>query len=119
MKRIIPDLGALLCRCRVRSGRRSEAALKALSLGNEKFVLEPEPCPGSPGHRHRRSGISVPATDLFGLSESQLAVVKPEGGFGPKTGIAVQGADLATIVVLDTGQAVWAVYANTLVASPD
>ncbi|SFK21848.1 hypothetical protein SAMN04488082_11738 [Desulfomicrobium apsheronum] len=122
MKRIL-SLTVLFCAVAVSAlAAAPEAALKALSLGNEKFVLEQSLAPAPLAIVIADPAISVPATDLFGLSESQLAVVKPEGGFGPKTGIAVQGADLTAplIVVLGlTEEAVWAVYANTLVASPD
>lgn len=122
MKRIL-SLTVLFCAVAVSAlAAAPEAALKALSLGNEKFVLEQSLAPAPLAIVIADPAISVPATDLFGLSESRLAVVKPEGGFGPKTGIAVQAADLTAplIVVLGlTEDAVWAVYANTLVASPD
>jgi hypothetical protein len=122
MKRIL-SLTVLFCAVAVSAlAAAPEAALKALSLGNEKFVLEQSLAPAPLAIVIADPAISVPATDLFGLSESRLAVVKPEGGFGPKTGIAVQAADLTAplIVVLGlTEDAVWTVYANTLVASPD
>ncbi|MDY0226262.1 MAG: hypothetical protein RBR38_05485 [Desulfomicrobium apsheronum] len=122
MKRIL-SLTVLFCAVAVSAlAAAPEAALKALSLGNEKFVLEQSLAPAPLAIVIADPAISVPATDLFGLSESRLAVVKPEGGFGPKTGIAVQAADLTAplVVVLGlTEDAVWTVYANTLVASPD
>jgi hypothetical protein len=122
MKRIL-SLTVLFCAVAVSAlAAAPEAALKALSLGNEKFVLEQSLAPAPLAIVIADPAISVPATELFGLNESRIAVVKPEGGFGPKTGIAVQAADLNAplVVVLGlTEDAVWTVYANTLVASPD
>ncbi|SFM16114.1 hypothetical protein SAMN05421830_11743 [Desulfomicrobium norvegicum] len=122
MKRIL-SLTVLFCAVAVSAlAAAPEAALKALSLGNEKFVLEQSLAPAPLAIVIADPAISVPATELFGLSESRLAVVKPEGGFGPTTGIAVQAVDLTAplVVVLGlTEDAVWTVYANTLVASPD
>ncbi|PKN41612.1 MAG: hypothetical protein CVU60_09445 [Deltaproteobacteria bacterium HGW-Deltaproteobacteria-18] len=122
MKRIL-SLTVLFCAVAVSAlAAAPEAALKALTLGNEKFVLEQSLAPAPLAIVIADPAISVPAADLFGMSESRIAVVKPEGGFAPTTGIAVKSADLTAplVVVLGlTEDAVWTVYANTLVASPD
>jgi len=122
MKRIL-SLTVLFCAVAASAlAAPPEAALKALALGNEKFVLEQSLEPAPVAIVIADPAISIPVTDLFGLDEPKLAVVKPEGGFGPKTGLAIQGTDISVplIVVLGLDEdAVWAVYANTLVASPD
>ena len=122
MKRIL-SLTVLFCAVAVSAlAAAPEAALKALTLGNEKFVLEQSLAPAPLAIVIADPAISVPAADLFGMTESRIAVVKPEGGFAPTTGIAVKDADLTAplVVVLGlTEDAVWTVYANTLVASPD
>jgi hypothetical protein len=122
MKRIL-SLTVLFCAVAASAlAAAPEAALKALTLGNEKFVLEQSLEPTPVAIVIADPAISVPVTDLFGLAEPKLAVVKPEGGFGPKTGLAVQGTDINVPLIVVLGleeDAVWAVYANTLVASPD
>jgi hypothetical protein len=122
MKRIL-SLTILFCAVAASAlAAAPEAALKALALGNEKFVLEQSLEPAPVAIVIADPAISVPVTDLFGLAEPKLAVINPEGGFGPKTGLAIQGTDISVplIVVLGLDEdAVWAVYANTLVASPD
>lgn len=122
MKRIL-SLAVLFCAVAVSAlAAAPEAALKALTLGNDKFVLEQSLAPAPLAIVIADPAIPVPAADLFGMSEARLAVVKPEGGFTPTTGIAVKDADLTAplVVVLGlTEEAVWTVYANTLVASPD
>ena len=122
MKRIL-SLTVLFCAVAASAlAAAPEAALKALALGNEKFVLEQSLEPAPVAIVIADPAISVPVTNLFGLAEPKLAVVKPEGGFGPKTGLAVQGTDISVPLIVVLGleeDAVWAVYANTLVASPD
>lgn len=122
MKRIL-SLTVLFCAVAASAlAAAPEAALKALALGNEKFVLEQSLEPAPVAIVIADPAISAPVTDLFGLAEPKLAVVKPEGGFGPKTGLAVQGTDINVPLIVVLGleeEAVWAVYANTLVASPD
>ncbi len=122
MKRIL-SLTVLFCAIAASAlAAAPEAALKALTLGNEKFVLEQSLAPAPVAIVIADPAISAPVTDLFGLAEPKLAVVNPEGGFGPKTGLAIQGTDINVPLVVVLGldeDAVWAVYANTLVASPD
>lgn len=122
MKRIL-SLTVLFCAVAASAlAAAPEAALKALTLGNEKFVLEQSLEPSPVAIVIADPAISAPVTDLFGLAEPKLAVVEPEGGFGLKTGLAIQGTDINVplIVVLGLSEdTVWAVYANTLVSSPD
>lgn len=99
-----------------------EAALQALILGNEKYALQQSLEPASLAIVVADPAIDVPLADLFGLPESRLAVIRPEGTFGPETSLAVQNSDLTAPLVVILGQdqdAVWAVYANIVQASPD
>lgn len=99
-----------------------EAALQALMLGNEKFALQQSLEPATLAIVVADPAIEVPVADLFGLPESRLAVIRPEGTFGPETNLAVQDSDLTAPLVVILGQdqdAVWAVYANIVQASPD
>jgi hypothetical protein len=99
-----------------------EAALQALMLGNEKYALQQSLEPATLAIVVADPAIEVPVADLFGLPESRLAVIRPEGTFGPETSLAVQDSDLTAPLVVILGQdqdAVWAVYANIVQASPD
>jgi len=99
-----------------------EAALQALILGNEKYALQQSLEPTTLAIVVADPAIDVPLADLFGLPESRLAVIRPEGTFGPDTSLAVQDSDLTAPLVVILGQdedAVWAVYANIVQASPD
>ncbi|MDO9584493.1 MAG: hypothetical protein Q7J24_15510 [Desulfomicrobium sp.] len=99
-----------------------EAALQALLLGNEKYALQQSLEPATLAIVVADPAIDVPVADLFGLPESRLVVIKPEGAFGPETSLAVQDSDLTAPLVVILGQdqdAVWAVYANIVQASPD
>lgn len=99
-----------------------EAALQALLLGNEKYALQQSLEPATLAIVVADPAIDVPVADLFGLPESRLVVIKPEGAFGPETSLAVQGSHLTAPLVVILGQdqdAVWAVYANIVQASPD
>jgi len=99
-----------------------EAALQALMLGNEKYALQQSLEPATLAIVVADPAIEVPLADLFGLPESRLAVIRPEGSFGPETSLAVQDSDLTAPLVVILGQdqdAVWAVYANIVQASPD
>lgn len=99
-----------------------EAALQALMLGNEKFALQQSLEPATLAIVVADPAIDVPVADLFGLPESRLAVIRPEGTFGPETSLAVKDSDLTAPLVVILGQdqdAVWAVYANIVQASPD
>ncbi len=99
-----------------------EAALQALMLGNEKYALQQSLEPATLAIVVADPAIDVPVADLFGLPESRLAVIRPEGAFGPETSLAVKDADLIAPLVVVLGQepeAVWAAYANIVQASPD
>jgi hypothetical protein len=99
-----------------------DAALQALILGNEKYALQQSLEPATLAIVVADPAIDVPLADLFGLPESRLTVVRPEGTFGTETSLAVKDADLTAPLVVILGQdqdAVWAVYANIVQASPD
>lgn len=98
-----------------------EAALQALILGNEKYALQQSLEPATLAIVVADPAIDAPVADLFGLPEARLAVVKP-AEFGPSTTLAVTDADLVAPLVVVLGRdadAVWAVYANIVQASPD
>jgi hypothetical protein len=98
-----------------------ESALKALTLGNEKYALE-KTLEGSPvAIVVADPAIGVPVADLFGLDESKLVIMRPEGEFGSDASLAVQNDDLTAPLVVVLGlneDAVWAAYEATLQASP-
>ena len=97
-----------------------ESALKALELGNEKFVLEQSLKDAPLALVIADESIAQEPAALFGLSADQLASVRAP--FGAESGLAVQSADIKAPLILVLGvdeAAVWAVYANTLLASPD
>jgi hypothetical protein len=121
MKRII-SLAALFC---VLAGSAlaaaPENALKALSLGNEMHALQKSLGAGPVAQIVADPAITVSA-NMFGLNESQLQVTKTAAPFGPGAAVAVQAKDIAAPLILVLGldeSAVWAVYAETLQASPD
>ncbi len=121
MKRIL-SLTVLLCAVAASAlASAPESALKALTLGNEKYALE-KTLDGAPvAIVIADPAISAPVAELFGLPESKLVIVKPEGEFGPGTSLAVHGDDLVAPLVMVLGlnqDAVWAAYAGTLQASP-
>lgn len=121
MKRIL-SLTVLLCAVAASAlASAPESALKALTLGNEKHALE-KTLEGAPvAIVVADPTIGTPVPDLFGLPESKLVVIKPEGEFGPDTNLAVQDADLAAPLVMVLGlseDAVWTAYAGILEASP-
>ncbi|MGE4440235.1 MAG: hypothetical protein AB7D27_01965 [Desulfomicrobium sp.] len=121
MKRIL-SLTVLLCAVAASAlASAPESALKALTLGNEKYALE-KTLEGAPAAIVVADpAIDTPVSDLFGLPESKLVVVKPEGEFGPDTNLAVQDSDLAAPLVMVLGlneNAVWTAYAGILEASP-
>jgi hypothetical protein len=99
-----------------------DAALQALILGNEKYALQQTLESPTLAIVVADPAIEVPLADLFGLPESRLAVIRPEGTFGPETSLTVKDADLTAPLVVILGQdqdAVWAVYSNIVQASPD
>lgn len=122
MKRI---LFLTLLYCTFAAGAQAaapEAALQALILGNEKYALQQSLEPATLAIVVADPAIDAPLADLFGLPESRLAVVRPEGKFGPETSLSVKDAELTAPLVVILGQdqdAVWAVYANIVQASPD
>ena len=121
MKRIL-SLTVLLCAVAASAlASAPESALKALTLGNEKYALE-KTLEGAPvAIVIADPAISVPVGELFGLPEAKLATIKPEGEFGPGTTLTVHGDDLVAPLVLVLGlteDAVWTAYAGILEASP-
>ncbi len=99
-----------------------EAALKTLTLGNQKYALEKTLGAGPLAVVIADPAIGLAPAPLFGLTEAQLSVTTTAAAFGPGTELAVQDKDLAAPLVLVLGleeEAVWAVYANILKASPD
>lgn len=121
MKRIL-SLTVLLCAVAASAlASAPESALKALTLGNEKYALE-KTLDGAPvAIVIADPAITAPVAELFGLPESKLVTIRPEGEFGPGTSLAVHGDDLAAPLVMVLGlneDAVWAAYAGTLTASP-
>jgi hypothetical protein len=99
-----------------------EAALQALIMGNEKYTLQQSLEPATLAIIVADPAIDTPLADLFGLPESRLAVIRPAGTFGSETSLSVKDSDLIAPLVVILGQdqdAVWAVYANIVLASPD
>jgi hypothetical protein len=97
-----------------------EAALKALNLGNEKFVLEQAIGDGLLAVVVADEAIEAEPAALFGLAADRVATIRVP--FGPEAGLAVQATDIAAPMFLVLGldeDAIWAVYANTLKASPE
>jgi hypothetical protein len=98
----------------------SENALKAMALGNQKHVLEQTLAAGPLAVIVADAAIQASPADLFGMDESRIGVVTAP--FDAKTGLTVTAKDIVTPLILILGQeeaAVWAVYANTVKASPD
>ena len=97
-----------------------EAALKALNLGNEKFVLEQAIGDGPLAVVIADEAIEEEPAALFGLAADRVATIRVP--FGPEAGLTVQAKDIAAPMVLVLGldeETIWAVYANTLKASPE
>lgn len=120
MKKVI-SLAALLCAFAGSAlASTPEVAIKALNLGNEKYILEQSLKPAPLVMVVADEAIAQEPASLFGLAADQIGTVRTP--FADKAGLSVRGADLvAPLVVilgLDEG-AVWSVYALTLQASPD
>lgn len=120
MRKVI-SLAVLLC---VLAGSAlaaaPESALKALSLGNEKYILEKSLKAKPLAIVVMDESIAQEPGTLFGLAAEQVAAVRAP--FGPEAGLTVTAKDITAPLILVLGldeAAVWAVYANTLGASPD
>lgn len=120
MKKII-SLAVLLC---VLAGSAlaaaPESALKALSLGNEKYMLEKSLKAKPLAIVVMDESIAQEPAAIFGLAAEQVGALRAP--FGPEAGLTVTAKDITAPVILILGldeAAVWAVYANTLGASPD
>ena len=120
MKKII-SLAVLLC---VLAGSAlaaaPESALKALSLGNEKYILEKSLKAKPLAIVVMDESIAQEPATIFGLAAEQVGALRAP--FGPEAGLTVTAKDITAPVILILGldeAAVWAVYANTLGASPD
>ena len=122
MKRII-SLTVMFCAITASAlAAAPETALKALTLGNEKFAMEQTLKAGPVAIVIADPAITQAPEALFSLSESQVTVIRTETAFGPETSAAVQAKDLVAPLVLVLGldeESVWAVYANALKASPE
>lgn len=97
-----------------------EAALKALNLGNEKYVLEQSLKAAPIALVVADESIAQEPAALFGLSADQLATVRAP--FTAGSGLTVNAADIKAPMILVLGldeAAIWDVYATTLLASPD
>ena len=120
MKKVI-SLAVLLC---VLAGSAMaaapEAALKALSLGNEMYTLEKSLKTKPLAIVVMDESIALEPAALFNLAAEQVGAVRAP--FGADTGLTVAAKDITAPLMLVLGldeAAVWAVYANTLAASPD
>ncbi len=122
MKRII-SLTVMFCAIAASAlAAAPETALKALTLGNEKFAMEQTLKAGPVAIVIADPAITQAPEALFSLSESQVTVIRTEAAFGLETSAAVQAKDLVAPLVLVLGldeESVWAVYANALKASPE
>lgn len=122
MKRII-SLTVMFCAIAASAlAAAPETALKALTLGNEKFTMEQTLKAGPMAIVIADPAITQAPEALFSLSESQVTVIRTAAAFGPETSAAVQAKDLVAPVILVLGldeESVWAVYANALKASPE
>lgn len=99
-----------------------EAALKTLTLGNQKYALEKTLGTDPLAVVIADPAVGLAPAPLFGLTEAQMSVITTAAAFGPETGLAVKDKDLVAPLVLVLGleeEAVWTVYANILNASPD
>ena len=97
-----------------------EAALKALNLGNEKYVLEQSLKSAPLAMVVADESIAQEPAALFGLSADQIPTIRAP--FSAEGGLSVQAADIKAPLILVLGldeATVWAVYANTLLVSPD
>ncbi len=120
MKKVI-SLAVLLC---VLAGSAMaaapEAALKALSLGNEMYTLEKSLKTKPLATVVMDESIAQEPAALFNLAAEQVGSVRAP--FGADTGLTVAAKDITAPLMLVLGldeASVWAVYANTLAASPD
>lgn len=122
MKRII-SLTVMFCAIAASAlASAPETALKALTLGNEKFTMEQTLKAGPMAIVIADPAITQAPQALFSLSESQVTVIRTDAAFGPETSAALEAKDLVAPVVLILGldeESVWAVYANALKASPE
>lgn len=122
MKRII-SLTVMFCAIAASAlAAAPETALKALTLGNEKFAMEQTLKAGPMAIVIADPAITQAPEALFSLSESQVTVIRTEAAFGSETSAALQAKDLVAPLVLVLGldeESVWAVYANALQASPE
>jgi hypothetical protein len=120
MRKVI-SLAVLLC---VLAGSAlaaaPESALKALSLGNEKYILEKSLKAKPLAIVVMDESIAQEPAAIFGLAAEQVGALRAP--FGPEAGLTVTDKDITAPVILILGldeAAVWAVYGNTLGASPD
>lgn len=91
-----------------------EDALKALNLGNQKYVLEQSMEGGPLAAVIVDPTVSASPAALFGLAGTQLIAAKTDG-----TGLE-QALGAPLILILGTEEnAVWAVYAEVLKSSAD
>jgi len=120
MKKII-SLAVLLCAFAGSAlAAAPENALKALVLGNEKAAMEQSLEAGPLAIVVADKAIEADPAALFGMTPAQVAVIKVP--FGPDAGLSVTAKDLTAPVVIVLGtdeESVWAVFANTVKASPD
>ena len=120
MKKVI-SLAVLLCALAGSAmAAAPEAALKALSLGNEKYILEKSLKAKPLAIVVMDESIAQEPAALFGLAAEQIGALRAP--FGPEAGLTVKDKDITAPLILILGldeAAVWSVYANTLGASPD
>lgn len=120
MKKVI-SLAVLLCAFAGSAlASAPETVLKTLDLGNAKYVLEQSLEAAPLAVIVADETIAREPAALFGLSADQLATVRAP--FGPEAGLTVAAKDIKAPVIIILGldeATVWAVYANTLLASPD
>ena len=120
MKKVI-SLAVLLCVLAVSAlAATPESALKALSLGNEKYILEKSLKAKPLAIVVMDESIAQEPAALFNLAAEQVGSVRAP--FGADTGLTVAAKDITAPLMLVLGldeASVWAVYANTLAASPD
>lgn len=120
MKKVI-SLVVLLCALAGSAmAAAPEAALKALSLGNEKYILEKSLKAKPLAIVVMDESIAQEPAAIFGLAAEQIGAIRAP--FGPESGLTVKAKDITAPLILVLGldeAAVWSVYANTLGASPD
>lgn len=120
MKKVI-SLAVLLCFIAGSAmAAAPEAALKALSLGNEMYTLEKSLKTKPLAIVVMDESIAQETAALFNLAAEQVGAVRAP--FGVDTGLTVKAKDITAPLILVLGldeASVWAMYANTLTASPD